>query len=127
MLDVKAYRPRENDGLDIASDGHEIVRRKGMIHPGDVLLDDRPLVEFRRHIMRRRADQLHAPRMGLMIRLGSLEARQERMMNVDQAAFKLAAEIGRQDLHVARENDKVDALSLDKIEQPGFLARLGLR
>ena len=58
-------------------------------------------------IVRRRADQLDAARMRLVIRLGALEARQERMMDVDRAAGEPLAQLIREDLHVAREHHQL--------------------
>ena len=60
MLDVPAHRAREHDALDIAADGSEIFRAVRVIDALHVLLDDRAFVEFGRHVVRGRADQLHA-------------------------------------------------------------------
>ena len=38
-----------------------------MVHPLHVLLDDRPLVEVARHVVRRRADELDAAVVGLVV------------------------------------------------------------
>ena len=70
----------------------------------DFLLDDRTLIQIRRHIVRRGADQLHAARERLVIGLRALEARQEGMVNVDGAPFEIAARLGSQNLHVAGEH-----------------------
>jgi len=55
----------------------------------DVLLDDRALVEVAGDIVGGGADQLHTARMGLVIGLGALEARQEAVVDVDAAALQL--------------------------------------
>jgi hypothetical protein len=49
----------------------------------DVLIDDRTLVEIRRDVMSRGADQLDVVLMSLVIGLGALEPRRERVMDVD--------------------------------------------
>lgn len=43
-LQVQLDRARQHPALDVAADGHEIVRAHGMRHPLGFLLDDRPLV-----------------------------------------------------------------------------------
>ena len=60
-----------------------------------VLLDDRPFVEIRGHVMGGGADQLHAARIRLMIGFCALEAGQERVMNVDAPACQFGAEAVR--------------------------------
>ena len=79
-----------------------------MVDALDVLLDDRPLVEVGRHVVRGRADQLHAAVVRLVVRLRALEAGQEAVVDVDRAALQEGAELGAQDLHVARQHDQVD-------------------
>jgi hypothetical protein len=41
----------------------------------DILIDDRTVIEVARHMVGRRADQLHPASMRWMIGLGALEAR----------------------------------------------------
>ncbi len=65
-----------------------------MIHARHVLLDDRAFVQIRGDVMRRRADDLDAARMGLMVGLGALEAGQEAVMDVDGASGQRLAEVG---------------------------------
>ena len=57
--------------------------RHPVVDPHDVLLDDRPLVEVRGHVVRGRPDELDAPRERLVVGLGALERRQERVVDVD--------------------------------------------
>jgi hypothetical protein len=65
-----------------------------MVDALDVLLDDRALVEVGRHVVRGRADQLHAAVVRLVVRLGALEARQEAVVDVDRAALQAAQNSG---------------------------------
>src|SRR5262249_16991947 len=103
ILEVITDRARQHAPLDVAALGHEIVGRVAMTDALDVLVDDRAFVEIARHVMRSGADQLDAALMRLVIGLCALEARQERVMDVDAASRQLCREIIRQDLHVARE------------------------
>ena len=80
-----------------------------------ILMDDGAFIEVGRHVVRRGADQLHAARVGLMIGLGALETRQERMVDVDAAARQLGREAVGQDLHVTRQNDKLRAGVADEL------------
>jgi hypothetical protein len=61
-----------------------------VIDPLDVLLDDRAFVEVGGDVVRGGADQLHATRMGLVVRLGALEAGQEAVVDVDRPALQAA-------------------------------------
>ncbi len=85
MLDMPFDGPRKHEAFHVAPHIHKIGRRHGVIDSRHLLLDDRPLVEDGRHVMGGRPDQLHAARVRLVIRLRALEARQERVMNVDGA------------------------------------------
>src|SRR5215475_962106 len=74
VLGVPAYGAGEGDPLGVAADGREVLRTVGMVDPGDLLLDDRALVQVGRHVVRGRADQLDAVRVRLVVRPRSLEA-----------------------------------------------------
>ena len=69
VLDVPAHRAREHHALDVAADGGQVFGRQRVVHALDVLLDDRPLVEVGGHVVRGRADQLHAAVVRLVVRL----------------------------------------------------------
>ena len=69
VLAVPLHRARQRLALHVPPDRHELVRGDLVPHPLDLLLDDRPLVEVGRHIVRGRADQLDAARVRLVVRL----------------------------------------------------------
>ena len=92
---------------------------------GDVLLDDRPLVEIGGHAVGGRADQLDAALVGLRVGARTLEGGQEGVVNVDDAALHGAADLVREDLHVARQDDELNILGGDEVEELAF--RLSLR
>ena len=77
--------------------------------------------------MRRRADKLHAASVGLVIRPGALEPGQKGVVDVDRTTSEPLAQIVRQHLHVAGENDESDVVLLDQPEQRRFLLGLGVR
>ena len=92
-----------------------------------VLLDDRALVEVGGDVVGGRADQLHAAVEGLVVGPGALEARQERVVDVDRLARQPAAHVVGEHLHVAGEHDEVDAELLVQAHQLGLGLGLGLR
>ncbi len=61
------HGPRQHLAFDIPADRDVILGRLRMGDAGDVLLDDRTLVEIGGDVMRRRADQLYAALIGLLV------------------------------------------------------------
>jgi hypothetical protein len=64
----------------------QLLGAEGVVHPLQRLLDDRTFVKVAGREVRRRADQLHAARVRLLVGPRALEAWQERMVDVDDAA-----------------------------------------
>jgi hypothetical protein len=79
-------------------------------HALDVLLDDRAGVELLGHVVRRRADDLHAALERPAAGVGAREGGQERMMDVDDRRAERLQEAAAEDLHVAREDHEVEAI-----------------
>ena len=126
VLDKPLHRARQHHAFDIAANRSQGIRVHRMIDPLDALLDDRPLVEVAGDEMRRRADQLDAAVMRLVIRLGALEAGQEGMVDIDCPAAQGFAHFRRENLHVARQHHQVDIVGLDDFHHALFLDALGL-
>ncbi len=97
-----------------------------MIHVGNALLDDRALVQVGGDKVRGGADNLDAALKGLMIRLRTLEAGQEGVVNVDDAAAHRTAESWGEDLHVAGEDDELNVVLTDQVEDLLLLLQLGV-
>ena len=70
------------------------------------------------------ADDLYAPLVGLMVGLGTLEARQERVVDVDDAPEQSRREPIGQHLHVPRQHHQFGAGAVHQIQQPLFLLDL---
>ena len=119
---MQLHGPCQHDAFDVAADGGVVFRRHGVTDPRQVLFDDRSLVQVGRHVMRRGADQLDAPPVRLMVRLGALEAGQERVVDVDRAPGQPAAQIVRQHLHIPGEHDQIDASRPRSAPAAGFPA-----
>ena len=91
-LGVVAHRARQDATLDVAADRDEALGGLRVGDADDVLLDDRALVEVGCDVVRRRPDELHAAVVRLVVGLGALEARQERVVDVDGAALEGTAQ-----------------------------------
>ena len=127
VLDMPAHRARQHHAFDVAADGGEVLGRHRVVHALHVLLDDRAFVEVGGDVVRGGADQLDTARMRLEVGLRALEAGQEAVVDVDGAALQRAAELGAQDLHVARQHHQVDALAFDQASISLLLRALGRR
>src|SRR5262245_16559931 len=100
-------RARQHDAFHVAADLDEILRGKPVMHALDLMLDDRALVEIARHVMGGRADELDAAPVRLAVGRRPLEARQERVVDVDDAPGMARAEFLREYLHVTRKDDEL--------------------
>ena len=80
-----------------------------MGHAGDVLRDDRPLVEVGGGVVGGRADHLHPPLVGLVVGLGADERRQQRVVDVDDLVRVARHELLAEHLHVAGQHQQLDA------------------
>jgi len=125
-FEVKSDGAGEHTALDVTALADEILGAVLMADPLDVLLDDRALIEIGGDVVRRRADQLDAAGVRLVVGLGALEARQEAVVDVDAAPREKAREIVRQDLHVAGEHDELGAGRVDQRHDARFLLGLGI-
>ena len=127
ILGEQLDRPRESKPLDVSPDLGQRLGREGVIHPLDLLLNDRALVEVGGDKVRRRANQLDAARMRLVVRASPLETRKEGMVNVDDASAQLLARPIGEDLHVAGEHHEIDPLLFDELEHALLLRRFRVR
>ncbi len=84
-----------------------------MVHPDDVLVDDRPGVEFGADVVAGGADHLDPADIGLVVGPGTAEGRQEAVVDVDQPALPRAAQLGGDDLHVPGQHDRVRRVRVD--------------
>ncbi len=105
----------KHPALDIAPLADEIFGRIAMADPLDVLIDDRPFVQRAGDVMRRRADEFDAARMGLMIRPRALEARQELVMDIDATPRQFFRQLVRQNLHVACQHHQIGLRGLHEV------------
>lgn len=97
---IPPHRRRQHQTLHIRSLLHQLIRLHTMVHPRHTLLNNRPLIQIRRHEMCRRANNLDTPLIRLMIRLRALKRRQKAMMDIDNPARHGGAERRRKNLHI---------------------------
>jgi O-acetylserine/cysteine efflux transporter len=127
VVGVPADGPGQGEALGVTADGHQLGRAVRVVDPGHLLLDDRPLVQVGRDVVRGRADQLHPARVRLVVRPRALEAGQEGVVDVDDPPGQLPAERLGQHLHVAGQHDEVGPVVLDQGEDLVLLRGPGFR
>ena len=85
---------RERSGaFDVGAQSGQVADGVAVIHPDDVLLDDRAVVELFGHVVSGRADELDAALLGPPIGRGADERRQEGVVDVDHRATDLVEEL----------------------------------
>ena len=72
-LDVPAHRAGQCHAFDVTTHPGQLGDAVRVVDAGDLLLDDRSLVELLGHVVGGGADQLHAPLVGLPVRPRALE------------------------------------------------------
>lgn len=122
---MSLHRLGQNPALDVFSHVPQTVGAEFVVHPHDILVDDRPLVEILACIVGCRPDHLYSAFICLPIRIRALEGRKESMMDVDDFCVPLAGEIRTEDLHIPGQDNQVDVKALKQCHYLGLL--LGLR
>lgn len=97
-----------------------------MVDPRNALLDNWAFVEIRRDKVCRGANDLDTAVVGLVVGLGALEGGQEAVVDVDDLAAHGGAERGREDLHVAGQDDELNVVLLDQLKDLPLLLGLGV-
>ena len=124
-LSVPGHRASEHRGLDVLTALDEVGDIAIVVDAGHVLLNNRPLVQVRGDVVGGGTDDLDTTGMRLVIGLGTFEAGQERMVDVDDTTFEPGAEIGGEDLHIPGEDDEFHIESFDEAGQLSFGGILG--
>lgn len=83
----------QNQFFHVTSGLRHALGGKRVVNRCYVLRDNRPGIQFFRHIMGRCANQLHAPGKRLTVRAGPDESGQEGMVNVDDAVCQVTDEV----------------------------------
>ena len=127
MLEMGAYRPSKNDGLEISTLSSQIGNRVSVTDSCNFLIEDRSFIEFFGDVVGCCANDFHASVMRLSIGIRTDEGRQEGVVDVDDARSVGIDEERRQDLHVPGKDDEVDLFVLEFGEDPMFLLALRFR
>ena len=104
--------------LRVLSYLYEVVLGIRVLHPGDVLLNDGTLIEILGDKVGSCSNELHTSGVSLGIRVCTLEAGEEGVVDVDDSALELLAEFRAEDLHVAGENNQLNLLLSNELAQP---------
>jgi hypothetical protein len=116
----------EDEALDVAADPLQVVNLVTVADSGHVLIDDRTGVELLGDVVGGRADQLDAALVRAAIRVRADEGRQEAVVDVDRRGIELPQELGREDLHVAGEDEQVDSRQQFQRPRLRFVAGVGV-
>ena len=84
---------------------------------GDILLDDRPLIQILGNIVGSGPDELDPTLVGLVVGPGTGKGREKGVVNIDHWTTNLFKEARREYLHVASKDKEVYFL----LRQPGKL------
>jgi len=115
VVEVVADAAGQGHALAIASETEQVVGGMEMLHANDLLVDDGALVEDAGDVMAGGADELDASIIGAAVGICADEGGEERMMDIDDAALPCLADLGRDDLHVTGEDDKIDGVLAKEI------------
>ncbi len=118
-------RPGQDRLFQILSLSNQVLQIIPVGDPGDVLLDDRPLIELLRHVMGGGPDHLHPAREGLLVGLSPDEGRQEAVMDIDDRAGIGSKKSAREDLHISGQHDEIHPVPKQR-EDPILLRALRL-
>lgn len=97
-----------------------------MVDTGDTLFNNGALIQIGRDKVGRGADNLNAAVVGLVVGLGALEGGQEAVVDVDDFAAHGGAQGGREDLHIAGQDDELNVVLADQVEDLALLGGLGV-
>ncbi len=118
-----------HEALDVAAAPDQVGDRVAVVDPDHVLLDDRPGVEVRRHVVAGRPDELHPAGVRLVVRPRADERRQEAVVDVERPAGPPRAQPRREDLHEPGEHHGVRIVRVhqlrDLLERRGPPLRVG--
>src|SRR5579859_178039 len=91
VLGVPADRPGERLAFHVPADRRHLVGGHRVVDPGDLLLDDRALVQAGGDVVGSRPDHLDAAVVSLMVGTCPLEAGQHGVVDVDHTSGQLLA------------------------------------
>lgn len=106
----------ENIALNVAASVSQLLGAHSVADTHNVLLDDWPLIEVAGDKVGSGANDLHTAVVSLVVGLGTLEGRQETVVDVDDTAGHGLTQGWGENLHVAGQNDQIDFVLADKLQ-----------
>lgn len=126
MLEMVFQRARQHHALDIAAHRRQVFRRQRVVDARHLLFDNGAFIEIACHVVRRRPDDFYPAIESLQVGIRAFEAGQERVVDIDGASGKLLAQLGRENLHVARQHHDIGLLFAQDVQHLLFLRLLVL-
>ena len=126
VVDVEADAFGDGGAFAVAAEADEVGGGVEVVDAFDFLFDDGSGVEVGGDVVAGGADEFDAAFVGLAVGVGAGEGGEEGMVDVDDAAGEVAAEVGGEDLHEAGEHDEFDVLVFDEVADLGE-ARVAVR
>jgi len=117
----------EHVALHVATGMGQLFGAHSVVDPNDVLLNDGALIQVTGDEMGGGTDDFHTTIVGLVVGLGTLERRQEAVVDVDDAAGHGRAQGRRQNLHVPSQHNQINVILANQFQNLGLLLRLGIR
>ena len=102
VLGMPSHRLGECPALNVGTDSGQRLGRLRMVDAFHIPLEDRPLVEVGRHLVRCGTDEFFRAVIRLEVRTSAPETGKERVVDVDGTAAQRRRKLGRQDLCVSR-------------------------
>ena len=119
-------RAGQREPLDVAANLCELLGLLSVTDPMHLLFNDWAFIQIAGDEMGGRPNQFHTAVVGLVIWLGSLEPREEGMVDVDHTTTEFRAEPVGQNLHVSGEHHDVRLALADNGEKFFLLLTLVL-
>ena len=106
VLDMVSNPTRQREALAVAAEADQILGLVVVLHAGNLLFNDRPLIQILGGVVAGGADELHPAFESAAIRIRTNECWQEGVVDIDDAPGEFAADRIGEDLHEAREDDE---------------------
>jgi len=115
VVDVVADAAGEGGAFAVSAEAGEVCGGVEVLYAFDFLVDDGSGVEVGGDVVAGCADEFDAALVGLLVGVCADEGGEEAVVDVDDAAGVGVAEVVREDLHEACEDDEFDVLLVDEV------------
>ncbi|CAF3651502.1 unnamed protein product [Fusarium graminearum] len=126
LLSIPPHSSGKNLALNIGTLLRQILGAHGVVNTGNALLNNGTLIQISSNKVSGGTDNLDTTLVSLVVRLGSLERRQETVVDVDDASRHGLAQCRRENLHVTSQDNKFNAVLLAELKNLSLLLSLGI-